>query len=454
MARQYGVVNDRYKLVYFYEPEFNYWELFDLKNDPHELRSIYNEANYSEVRSDLHRLLNQLRTKFKEPAEDPPESMIPRPKAARASGAEGRVVKRNIDCTSSVAVPMINRGNRRAPPNGDGSMKSWIVVLLLALLPHFISNAAAHVQAGLARGVHDPCIIKADGRYVIFSTGRGIRVWESKDLIQWKEIGRVFETRPEWTKNEIPNARGLWAPDISFFDGEFHLYYAVSTFGQNRSCIGLATNVTLDPKRPNYQWVDRGKVIESTSADNWNAIDPNIAFDEKKRVWLCFGSYWSGIKLCEIDRTTGKPASGYRLFDLAERRQEKSVEAPFIVHRRGYYYLFVSFDHCCRGAASDYKIMVGRSDSIQGPYSDKEGRSMLEGGGTLIAASNGGVRGPGHCAVLRDDDKDWLVYHFYNANDNGAPWLRIQPLSWTSDGWPALGEALAPHSEDSSTTRK
>ncbi len=78
VARQYGAITDRYKLVHFYEPEFNYWELFDLKNDPHELRSVYNDPSYSTVRSEMHDLLDRLRTEYKEPAEDPPESMIPR----------------------------------------------------------------------------------------------------------------------------------------------------------------------------------------------------------------------------------------------------------------------------------------------------------------------------------------------------------------------------------------
>jgi arylsulfatase A-like enzyme len=88
VAKQYGVITDRYKLVYFYEPEFNYWELFDLKNDPHELRSVYDDSNYSAVRSDLHGLLKRLRAEYKEPAEDPPESMIPRPKSMKTGGAK------------------------------------------------------------------------------------------------------------------------------------------------------------------------------------------------------------------------------------------------------------------------------------------------------------------------------------------------------------------------------
>jgi arabinan endo-1,5-alpha-L-arabinosidase len=323
----------------------------------------------------------------------------------------------------------------------------------VVLIAQLLLTAPLQGENGLARRVHDPAIIKADGLYYVFATGRGIPIRQSKDLVGWQEIGRVFESPPEWTRQEIPNARGFWAPDISFFDGEYHLYYAVSTFGQNRSCIGLATNKTLDPTRKDYKWIDRGKVIESTSADNWNAIDPNILVDETQRVWLSFGSFWSGIKLCEIDRHSGKPASGYRLISLAERPQEKSVEAPFLIRHGDYYYLFVSFDHCCRGIKSDYRIMVGRSKAVIGPVTDKDGRQMLDGGGSVVVAGEGAIRGPGHCAVLSDDDKQWLVYHFYDADDNGTPWLRIQSLAWTADGWPKVGDAIAPKSGSAGARR-
>ena len=150
--------------------------------------------------------------------------------------------------------------------------------VFLALL----TNTSA--QTGAIRQVHDPCIIKEKNTYYLFSTGRGIRIRTSTDLIQWNMRGRVFDATPEWTLTEVPGSRGYyWAPDISFFNGKFHLYYSVSTFGSRRSCIGLATNMTLNPQDKNYRWVDEGKVIESRRSDDWNAIDPNILLDETGR---------------------------------------------------------------------------------------------------------------------------------------------------------------------------
>ncbi len=95
----------------------------------------------------------------------------------------------------------------------------------------------------------------------------------------------------------------LWAPDISYFDGGYHLYYAFSVFGKNTSGVALLTNKTLNPSSPNFRWVDKGLVLRSRREDNFNAIDPNLVIDEKGQTRLAFGSFW--IKMRQIDRKTG-----------------------------------------------------------------------------------------------------------------------------------------------------
>jgi len=188
----------------------------------------------------------------------------------------------------------------------------------LLILVVMLAGSLALAQQGDVRRVHDPCIIAADGAYYVFCTGGGIASRRSKDLVHWERIGAVFRALPAWTGAEVPGVRGLWAPDISYFNGRYHLYYAVSTFGQNRSCIGLAVNATLDPANPDYKWVDLGKVIESRQGDAFNAIDANIVFDEQKQPWMAFGSFWSGIKLIRIDPSTGKPPADARMQALLE----------------------------------------------------------------------------------------------------------------------------------------
>jgi arabinan endo-1,5-alpha-L-arabinosidase len=297
--------------------------------------------------------------------------------------------------------------------------------------------------------VHDPCIIKSGSTYHLFCTGQerdptGLLPWRSsEDLRTWRVRGRVFETIPVWAREMIPGTRGLWAPDIAWFNEQFHLYYSVSTFGSNRSAIGLATNRSLDESAPGFGWADQGVVIASKPGDDFNAIDPNHVVDRDGKHWLALGSFWSGLKLFPLDARTGKLHDGEtRKYSIASRPAPENapgaVEAPFIIERDGYYYLFASYDYCCRGISSSYYIVVGRSRRITGPYLGRDRKSMMDGFGTAILQGNRKFRGPGHQAVLRDGDSDYLVYHAYDADNDGKATLQIAPLAWSDDGWPSV----------------
>jgi arabinan endo-1,5-alpha-L-arabinosidase len=301
-------------------------------------------------------------------------------------------------------------------------------------------------------GVHDPAIAKAAGRYYLFATGgrAGVGVLPirvSADLRQWANAGYVFEALPDWAAREIPQARNAWAPDISYFGGTYHLYYSVSSFGSRNSAIGLATTPTLDPSSPDYAWTDRGMVLRSyQDRDDWNAIDPNAVVVSDNEVWLTWGSFWSGIKMRRLDPATGLlPAGDGTMYALSSRPRAQpingSVEAPFIVRHGDLWYLFVSFDRCCRGADSTYNVVVGRSARITGPYVDRSGRPMTEGGGTpVIASVSGPWRGPGHAAVLHDAGADYLVFHAYYGPGLGrGSALQISTMTWDGEGWPVVG---------------
>jgi len=299
---------------------------------------------------------------------------------------------------------------------------------------------------------HDPCVIKQGEYYYVFGTGRGITASRSKDLLNWEVQPDLFPAQPEWAKREVPGTRDFWAPDISFFNGLYHLYYSISTFGSDRSCIGLATNQTLDRNDPKYKWVDRGIVIQTHHGENWNAIDPNLVFDEAGQPWLGLGSYWSGIKLIELDVQTGTPKKDAPLHALAERSKEKAIEAAFIIRHGKFFYLFASFDGCCQGVKSTYNIRVGRAERITGPYMDASGEPMLKGGGTMLLEGHGRVRGPGHQAILSENGRDFLFHHFYDADDNGRAKLQVRPITWVESGWPHAGEAI--NKPVGSTTRQ
>ena len=288
-------------------------------------------------------------------------------------------------------------------------------------------------------GTHDPVVIEADGRFYLFSTGNNLGAKTSTDLTSWQAAPEVFSsmTRPAWIADEVPGASNLWAPDISYFGGSYHLYYSASTFGSNHSCIGHLTRAALDAG----SWTDRGSVICSNAGaadDDWNAIDPNVVVDREGKAWLAFGSFWGGLKLIPLDANGARVGTSLQAI-AARPNNGGALEAPYIVRRCGYYYLFSSFDRCCDGVNSTYNIRVGRSTSVSGPYSDKNGTALMQGGGTPVLSGGTRWKGPGHNAVIFSGNAAYNVYHSYDANNGGDPFLRISEIAWDSDGWPISG---------------
>ena len=311
---------------------------------------------------------------------------------------------------------------------------------LAALASAWLLSSAAAFSAGLQGDlrIHDPStLIRCGERYYVFDTGSGIITKSSADLVSWSAGPRVFDSPPGWTTNSVPGFRGFcWAPDLIFTNGCYWLYYSVSTWGSPVSAIGLVTNPTLDPAAPAYRWTDRGLVVQSRAGDVFNAIDPSVARDASGNLWLAFGSYWSGIKLVPLDSTTGKlPAPDTPRDSLT---WNTSIEAACVHYRAGWYYLFVNWDRCCAGVNSTYNLRVGRSRQITGPYLDRVGKDMREGGGTLFLGTTGRYIGPGHLGILEDRGTNWFSYHYYDANRGGRPTLDLRRLDWTEDGWPAV----------------
>jgi len=266
------------------------------------------------------------------------------------------------------------------------------------------------------------------GGYLLAHTGDDIALKTSTDRVTFRNAGTVFPGGAPWTSAYTNGSRNLWAPDISYHNGRYYLYYSASTFGSNHSAIFLATSTT----GASGSWRNEGLVIESRSSDTFNAIDPNLIIDDQGRWWLSFGSFWSGIKLIQLDPATGRRLNG-TMHSIAGRNGG-AIEAPFMVKRGSYYYLYVSFDLCCRGASSTYRVMVGRSTSPTGPFVDRNGVAMTSGGGTQVLAGHGSVHGPGHQAVVADSDGDVLVYHYYA--DDGAALLGINRIGYDAAGWP------------------
>ncbi|MEU8243844.1 arabinan endo-1,5-alpha-L-arabinosidase [Actinoplanes missouriensis] len=297
-----------------------------------------------------------------------------------------------------------------------------------------MADAATYPNPGVVTGstfAHDPTMIKRPtGGYLLGYTSPGIGLKTSADRTAFADAGKAFPNGTPWADAYTASDKNLWAPDISYVGGKYLMYYSASTFGSSKSAIFLAGSTTGAAGT----WTNYGKVIESTATSGYNAIDPNLVVTSSGEWWLSFGSFWSGIKLVKLSSATGKRADG-KLYSIAERfTNSKSIEAPVIVERNGYFYLFVAFDFCCKGASSTYRIMVGRSKSITGPYADRAGVAMTAGGGSEILASHDAVHGPGHPAVFRDGSQTVLAYHYYQANGDAK--LGINLLGWDSSGWP------------------
>jgi arabinan endo-1,5-alpha-L-arabinosidase len=314
---------------------------------------------------------------------------------------------------------------------------------------------------GQERLIHDPFIIKEGAYYYLVCTGHNIFYRRSTDLFHWQPIGNqgsVFAQPPKWAQEVIRRRRKSDNPEpnmgggqIFFFNGKYHLYSGTGVWGTNDGVMGLVTNVTLDPDSPQYKWEDQGVVIQTKSnVDDFSSLGGMVNVDQEGKYWMVYGGWQRGIMLQQLDPLTGKlSGSDRKVYNLAARRDPSrrflhglGIEGPFLYWKKGYWYLFVSFDLCCKGANSTYNIRVGRSKDIRGPYSDRSGKPMLEGGGTLVLKGYDNVRGPGSNQIMVDNENEYHVGHWYDANQNGMPRLSVRPVVWDDDGWPLLGEML------------
>ncbi len=288
---------------------------------------------------------------------------------------------------------------------------------------------------------HDPVLVREGDTYHVFASHGGLFHWRSKDLIHWESVAPVMKSAPQWAIDKIAPDPGIWAPDVGYFNGRFHLYYSLSRFGSQRSAIGLMTGATLNPDDPKYGWADEGAVVESNRGDDFNAIDPAFVLDQSNQPWLAWGSFNQGIFISRIDPDSGKLVG--ETTNIAARPGNTALEAPHLFFRDGYYYLVVSYDFCCRGARSTYKLVMGRSKEITGPYVSREGKPMLDGEATLLLRSHDFCIGPGQSSTVEGFGKWYLAHHYYDGRRNGEPTLALRDLYFDEDGWPLVGEPYA-----------
>ena len=348
-------------------------------------------------------------------------------------------------------------------------MKTTIImVMLLAFSTTLTVQGQQHPRKDMpfitdTPMVHDPVMAFEDSTYHIFATGMGIQHMTSTDRKNWTVYKEpVMSVIPKWTHDSVPGfEHHVWAPDVIKWHGKWWMAYSCSTFGKNGSTIGLLSTKKL----ASGIWNDEGCIVTSREGrDNWNAIDPNFVIDDNDQPWLVWGSFWDGIQVIRLD-TTMHVAKGEksrtiaRRFNLTSEESKNAlpinpnppknptsdfagpnaIEAPFIFKHNGWYYLFVSWDYCCQGAKSNYRVAVGRSKNVDGPYLDSNGIDMRYGGGNLfIEGDKKAFEAAGHCAAYHIDRQDIFICHGYSVAHNGASILIQRPISWTADGWPTI----------------
>lgn len=283
-------------------------------------------------------------------------------------------------------------------------------------LPHNVTGEA--VLGGIY--VHDPSVVKYNGYYYSFTTHELVAIGKAPTLSgPWSHIGSILSAD---SIINLPGNNDTWAPDVLEVNGTFYCFYAVSTFGSQDSAIGVATSRTLQPG----SWTDHGQVIQSGPNTTdipysiTNAIDPAVFIDPASgTAYLNYGSFFADIWQVTLnpDLLSVMPGEGTQLsIDPAGTRPE---EGAFMNYHGGYYYLWFSHGICCGfnssalpPAGDEYSIRVGRSTSVSGPFVDKNGTALDDGGGTIVYGSHSYVYAPGGQGVITDDGKDILYYHY------------------------------------------
>jgi arabinan endo-1,5-alpha-L-arabinosidase len=356
--------------------------------------------------------------------------------------ADGNYLIKNVNSSyyledagsDTTSTATIDQGARATTGTGCTCQEWKLTLTGTSPYPDPIAVSVLFSSAGDSSsiGIHDPSILKAGSTYYLFSTHGTIHAHTSTDRANFSDDGYALSALPSWTNAYTGSSGDLWAPDASSHSGAYWLYYAASTFGSTNSAIGLA----MSPSGVPGTFIDSGSpVYTSVNCPGSNAIDPASVVDASGNAWIAFGSWSNGIHIVPVSNTTGIP-TGTACTQLAYHPSGTGIEGSYIYQHGSYYYLFASIDTCCQGVTSTYRIIVGRSSSITGPYMDRGGVALTAGGGTIVLSAHANINGPGGESLFSDTDGDILVYHYYDGNNNGYPALGINLLGWTADDWP------------------
>ena len=310
-----------------------------------------------------------------------------------------------------------------------------------------VSAADWYAKDNLQSG-HDPSMVRFEDGYALMSTNNNLQLWTSEDAYTWRDHKSTVSKIPQWAYTYAPTTEGIWAPDIYYMNGEYRVYYCVSVFGKRTSAIGYQSTKSIMPGTSGYGWTDHGHVFHTVASDKYNAIDADVVRDTEGNYWMAFGSFGLGIQLIKLDAKTGYQASDDKtVYNIARRTSKASngaEEGPSLIEHGGQYFLFTAWDICCQQGddieKTTYKTAYGRADKVTGPYKDRAGYDMANGGGTILMERYGRYVGPGGGEAFQDLNRVRFVHHYYDLNGDKFNHIHIRDIVFTEDNWAEMGQ--------------
>ena len=310
-----------------------------------------------------------------------------------------------------------------------------------------VSAADWYAKDNLQPG-HDPSMVRFEDGYALMSTNNNLQLWTSEDAYTWQNHKSTVSKIPQWAYTYAPTTEGIWAPDIYYMNGEYRVYYCVSVFGKRTSAIGYQSTKSIMPGTTGYGWTDHGHVFHTVASDKYNAIDADVVRDTEGNYWMAFGSFGLGIQLIKLDAKTGYQASDDKtVYNIARRTSKASggaEEGPSLIEHGGKYFLFTAWDKCCQQGPTieqtTYKTAYGRADKVTGPYKDRAGYDMANGGGTILMERYGRYVGPGGGEAFQDLNRVRFVHHYYDLNGDKYNHIHIRDVVFTDDNWAEMGQ--------------
>ncbi|OXY92856.1 glycoside hydrolase family 43 protein [Streptomyces diastatochromogenes] len=283
----------------------------------------------------------------------------------------------------------------------------------------------------------DPAILRVgDDYYLATSTFEwypGVRVHHSRDLVNWRPLGGVLDSRRLLDLTGVPDSGGIWAPGLSYADGLFHLVFTVvDTYAEGWK--DLPNHVTTAPSIEG-PWSDPAPL-------HARGFDVSLFHDEDGRSWLLNMRFdwrparesFAGIEIQEYDRSSRKLLGEPRTISLGTAAGV--AEGPHLYRREGWYYLV----HAEGGTGYEHGAAVARSRDLLGPYEPDPAGPLL----TSRHDPSLELQKAGHCSLVRTATGEWYAAHLAARpyGERGRCVLgretALQPLTWTEDGWPRI----------------